>query len=197
MPLSVKEMDAVLTHHFRPFGAKLIYLAFFIVSFAAIGAVAWNQITTAGSAISSITVVTGLVKPDPKKEEQTTKPIMPIQASAKLGVSLGISKERWISNDDGTQKVSVLAHVSSAFQRSGLLLHFRTNGMTKLEILPVNGQPTVHGKYDGTPTRYSHYIQRPWGIYRLLIHKKNQSDIVFSYRFEGEKESERVTWKAP
>ena len=201
MNIHVEEFDKVLVRRLGRRGATVTYIAFIICGLAVLSGVAVNQWRGTPPPIAQSTVVEKQsVKPPEPDAKPTNLSVLP-GIGSEIAVSLDTAEVKWGKQDDGFWTVQALVHVSSKFQRSGLVLHFRSNLIADipqpLQMLPVNGQPTYHGKYVAKDWSYSHYVQRPWGQYVLSLRMKEKSDVVFTYRFEGEKEAPHVTWKAP
>jgi hypothetical protein len=184
-------LDRVLSDRFGRRGSTAVYLAFVVAGLAALLGFAWHQVQAGRIAASETTLVAKSVKPE--HEPATTRPA-PGGASARLE----ISEPLWNRGAEGGYRLATNIHVVSKFQRSGLLLMFKSEGIEGMrKLLPVNKQPTVHGTHAQDAGAYVHYIQRPWGQYFLTLGLRTNADVVFTYRFEGETESSPVLWKAP
>lgn len=177
------------------------YIAFLIVSLVTLtglGASLWRNALVPAIPQASLIEKQPVKPPEPNSKIATSA--LPEKIRTEISATLDTTEVKWGKQSDGMWTVQALVHVSSKFQRSGLVLHFKSNAIADvpqpLQLIPINGQPTYHGKYLAKDWSYSHYIQRPWGQYALSLRMKDQSDVIFTYRFEGENEALHVTWKA-
>lgn len=210
MPLSIRDLDEVLTRRYTPAGATCIYSVFFLLVAGAIIGFTYSQFKE-HSPPPTVTVVTERnVRPEraapPETKPQSNNAIK--EALTAFTARLEILKIHWKPTKDGAHVVTALVAVVSKFQRSGVIMTFASSEGMRLETLrPLNGQPTVHGPLPtagyktgaeimktGRPEPYSHYIQRPWGIYMIELRMEKPAPIQFSYRFEGEQESDPARW---
>ena len=114
---------------------------------------------------------------------------LPDDTSARIEVS-GCKREQ----QDGAYVVTAVIGTLSKFQRSGVVLRWKSPKLIKVDTLaPLNEQPTVAQPYSG-PTDL--YIQRPWGQYQITLRSADEQPIQFKYQFEGDDEIPGTAWCA-
>jgi len=88
-------------------------------------------------------------------------------------------------------------HVTSKLQRSGVTLNVRSRDIMDFKVVPKTNQYSKTQSLIENDEARSIYIRQPIGIYLAELELNYKNSIQFSYKFEGDKESQVVTWKVP
>jgi len=129
--------------------------------------------------------------------DETRTEITNLRAASAVDLSIGAPT--WEKQGNGNWAAIGSAHVNSKYQRSGVVIGITAAHFKSFKLGTIGKTTEIHSEYKGNKDLgdYEHYIKRPIGLYFLYIEMSEKSDIAIRYRFEGEKEGERVTWKAP